>query len=83
MPPMASIIFFIVQDYKYSTLRWIRHSYETDTKCELKYTKKNIDNKIDTLSKTKYRFTKGANNKKIHGDFTPIDYNKKRKVISF
>ena len=73
----VAIIVFIVQDYKYSNLYWVRHSYEVETKCDLKYTKKNIDEKIDEIKKTSLSYTKGANNKKINGEFTPINKNTK------
>ena len=65
---VSSIIVFIVQDYKYSNLHWLRHSYESETKTKIEYTN-NVDNKIDTLKKISNSYTTGANNKKLYGDF--------------
>ena len=74
---IISIILFIVEDYKYSNMRWIRHSYERETKCDLKFTESNVDLKIKSLKRVRHGYKYGANNKKINGEFTPINKNTK------
>ena len=68
---LTSLIIFIVEDYKYSNLYWIRHSYELETKCNIDYTNY-LDDKVDTIKRTSFPQVKDANNKKINGEFTNI-----------
>ena len=58
-------------------MRWIRHSYERETKCDLKFTESNVDLKIKSLKRVRHGYKYGANNKKINGEFTPINKNTK------
>lgn len=68
------LILFIVEDIKFSHFKWIRHSYETETLCNLDYIDQ-IDEKTEFISKTYKSSFDHSNNHKLYGEYVKINKN--------